>query len=301
MLRAAGIGVRSTPLGFKRYDFDRIPLPARDLIDMNAYYRLARRVNRIYEQSWPATNLITSRGCPGHCVFCSNSRLRGRKFIARSPELVADEMASLVDDYGARELVIFDDNWSADKRRTERMLSLMLERDLGITWYAQNTALWTMSDSILEKMAKTGCHRVKYSVESGSARVLKEIIEKPVNLDKVPAIVRKTMDLGMKVEINYVIGFPTETRAEIMDTFHYARDLGADSSIFNIAMPYNHTRLTQQAIDLGLLPRDFNFDALNASHAFWDGPDWAKEELEEWRHQFWLECNPQAQRAVAAG
>jgi anaerobic magnesium-protoporphyrin IX monomethyl ester cyclase len=117
------------------------------------------------------------------------------------------------------------------------------------------------------------------------------VIHKPVDLKKSPAIVRKAKELGLTVAANYVIGFPQETRQELMRTFTYAEDLIADQSIFGIATPYNHTRLTDDAKELGLLPDDFIFDSLMPGTTYWDGPDWTREELEQWRYENWRKCN----------
>lgn len=282
--------IKSNPLTHGKFPFDDAPRPARDLIDMDRYYEKIHQF-KMHPKSWPATSMITSRGCPGNCVFCANPRLHGRYFVPRSPEMVVEEMIELVDKYGAKELVIFDENWSANPKRAERMLDLMIEADLGVSWYPQDSAVWTMNDTILEKMAKSGCYRVKFSIESGNQRVLKEVIDKPVQLDMAKPVIARAQELGMAVGANFVIGFPDETREELLDSLEYAVDLDADFTVFNIATPFNHTRLTDQAIKNGLLPKDFNFDSLEPGITFWDIPGVSQEELRKWRYDYWMKCN----------
>ncbi len=279
-----------TPLSYAPFDLDDVPFPARDLIDLEDYFSKILEFKR-QPKNQRAVTMITSRGCPGQCCFCANPILHGRRHSYRSPEKVVEEIRMLIDRYSAQEIIFFDENWSAHRKRTEKLLTLMCENEFGINWYPNDTALWTMTDSILEKMARSGCYKVKFSVESGSPRVLKEIIRKPVDLNAANVVVRKAQNLGMAVGVNFVIGFPGETRDEILQTFRYALEIDADFTVFNIATPYNKTPLTEMAIEQGLLPPDFVYDSLAPGVSYWDLPDVAGEELERWRQEFWLECN----------
>jgi len=122
-----------------------------------------------------------------------------------------------------------------------------------------NVSAWHLDDNLLELMKKAGCKAICVSVESGSERVLKKIIRKPMKLNIFPGIIKKCKELEIDIVANFVIGLPGETWQEIRKTFQVAEALDFDLCSFHIATPYPGTDLYKMASDQNLLPEGFNF------------------------------------------
>ncbi|MFC1525527.1 B12-binding domain-containing radical SAM protein [Candidatus Latescibacterota bacterium] len=272
-------------------NLDSVPFPARDIVDMERYIEAIRKFKMLPRRP-RATTMLSSRGCPNRCCFCASRVLCNRVYRARSASNVIAEIDELVERYGIEELIFFDENFSVSRSRTHELLDKIIERDYGICWYSsQGFALWTLDDEIIEKLARSGCYKIKFSVESGNERVLRDIIRKPVDLSKVPHIVAKCKEVGLVTGANFILGFPGETREELWDTYRFAKALDVDFTIFNVAMPYPQTDLCETAKELGYLPESYDFDQLNPGVANMDLPQFSKEELEKWYHEFWMELN----------
>ncbi len=273
------------------HDLDILPLPARDLIDMRCYMDKVQYF-KVLPKQLPATTIMTSRGCPFKCIFCSAPVLYNNSYRYRSPKNVLDEIDLLVNKYGIKEFIILDENFCVNRERTEKLIDLIIERDYGITWYAASGMhVMTLTEKILEKMVSSGLYKLKVSFESGNERVLKEIIHKNIDLKYGETIIKKAKELGLAVGANFILGFPWETRLEILDSFEYAKQLDLDFTLWTLATPYPHTHLTERAIKEGLLPNDFDFTDLIPGRAYFDLVDVSRAELEKWREEFWEKLN----------
>lgn len=270
---------------------DALPFPARELADMENYFSAIKKFKMLPKKT-RATTILSSRGCPEHCCFCASPVLYKRRYRARSARNLIAEIDELIEKYGVEELIFFDENFAVSRKRTVKFLDMMIERNYGISWYcSQGFALWTIDEEIIEKLALSGCYKVKFSVESGSQRVLREIIHKRVDLSKVLSVIEKCKEVGLVTGANFIIGFPGETREELLETYSFANLIDVDFTIFNIAMPYSQTELCEKAKKLGYLSPDYEFDALNPGIAHMNLPQFTREELEDWYHKFWLDMN----------
>ena len=207
----------------------------------------------------PSASIITSYGCPANCVFCAARTISGRRVLYRPVEHVMEEVDYLVKELGVRELIFLDDALISNRKRIIALLEAIIERNYGLIWKAGTVAAWHLDDDLLKLMKKSGCVLVNISVESGSSRVLKEIIRKPLKLEIVAPLVKKCRDLGIPCGANFVIGFPGETWDEIRETFHFAELCDFDVVHFHIATPLPKTDLYHIAKDQQLLPNDFSF------------------------------------------
>lgn len=218
-------------------EIESLPRPAWHKFDMNIYLKNSKK-NFPFLMNHPAASLITSRGCPYNCIFCSTKNMWKRKWRADSPEKVIGEIEYLVKNYGVKEIIIQDDNFLVDKKRVDRILDLLIEKNLGITLHnATGITLWTVDYSLLKKMKNAGFYRAAFPVETGNPKTLR-FIRKDINLDKIPEIVRMANELGFWTQANFIIGFPYETRKDILTTIHYAFKSGFDFAIFLIAQPF---------------------------------------------------------------
>ncbi|MCP3952643.1 MAG: B12-binding domain-containing radical SAM protein [Desulfobacterales bacterium] len=233
--------------------------PDYSLIDVRAYLdaeTFAHYQYTLFEE--PTAMLNTSFGCVHNCLFCAARTIRGRQVHFRPAASVLDEIDWFYNAHGVRHFSIVDDLFLADRKRAVHILQQMIDRDYRMTWKVSVSA-WHLDDEILELMKTSGCVLVFLFVESGSPRVLKKIIRKPLNLESLPAISRKCRELDLLTSANYVIGFPGETWDEIRTTFRVAEELDFDYSTFCIATPFPKTDLYKICREQNLLPDDFDF------------------------------------------
>ncbi|MFA5101242.1 MAG: radical SAM protein [Candidatus Omnitrophota bacterium] len=257
----AGGSVKIVPKTRFIEDLDSLPFPARHLLSMEKYFGLSsshgdRRKKRF-------SPVITSRGCPAHCTFCSAYAVWGRRFRSRSPENVINEIRHLRSAYGIEEIMFEDDNLTLDPRRAGAIFDGMIREKFNIGWDTPNgIAAWTLSESLIDKMKKSGCTAINFAIESGNQRVLDDIIKKPVNLEKVKPLVKYARKAGMKVGIFLVIGMPHETKDEIWDSFRLAAQLGIYTPHISIATPYPGSELYDYCVKSKCLRPDFSLDDL---------------------------------------
>lgn len=262
-------------------DLDALPLPARHLLPMDRYFRY-RSPHGAYVKRHPCTNMITSRGCPARCSFCSIHTVWGRKFRWHSTGRVIEEIEHLIDNYGVREIQFEDDNLTMHKPRMTEICQTIIDRRLDLTWTTPNgVAIWALNEHLIELMRRAGCYHITIAVESGSQEVLKKIINKPLDLQRVPPIVNACRKLGMGVSAFFVVGFPGETKADIEKTFEFAMNMGVDQACFFTATPYPGTALFQQCLDAGMLSAPVDYTQLRVGRPIISTPDWTAEELGE--------------------
>ncbi len=232
---------------------DGLPLPAYDLVTYEDYANNFIRESVDGPADYPYGSIITSRGCPIGCVFCQVEMISGKKFRARSPENVAKEIELLIERYGIKSLLFYDDNLFLNKKRALAIFNLMIERNFNLKWKASATAEYAVDREVLETARRSGLQHVGLAIESGTERVLREIIRKTVNLSHAKEVVTMCRDLGIASTANFVIGFPGETWDEIRKTLQFAEEINVDYVKIFIANPLPRTKLYDLARDGGYL------------------------------------------------
>jgi len=223
-------------------NLDQIPFPARHLLQMEKYYTIGEAHGGLKRKRY--ASMITSRGCPGNCIYCSIHTVWGTHWRPRSPANVIDEIEHLVKDYGIEEIHFEDDNLTFDRERAKLIFQGIIDRRLDITWTTPNgVAVWRLDEEMLKLMKKSGCYQINLGIESGNEQVLRRIIKKPLNLEKVRGIVKKIRELGIWAHGFFILGMPGETKQTMEDTINFATSLDLDSASFFIATPYPGTRL----------------------------------------------------------
>ena len=229
---------------------DRIPPPARHLLK-NERYRPAPEIT----MANPAKiqSLITSRGCPYQCIFCSARLLSGRRYRFHSPERIIEEVEHLVGHYGAEEVVFLDDNFTVNRPRLVQTCELLRESGLSrrIIW-ACNGRVDEVDPEVLQLMRASGCRLISFGIETGVPRLL-ALIKKGITVDQSRNAVRWAKQAGIRVRTTLILGLPTETEEDTRATIDFAKDLGADFAKFSLATPYPGTELCQLAEQMGLL------------------------------------------------
>ncbi len=276
-------------------DLDALPFPAYHLLPMEEYYAAALRVRAsrsisTYRKRW--ATLVTSRGCPYQCIFCSIKPTMGYKWRARSAANVLAEMEHLIRHYGIRHFDVEDDNFSLGRERFDAILDGIIERKLGIEWSTPNGIMaQTLDEDLIRKMKLSGCTRAIFAPESGDPEVLRKIVHKNIDLQKVENAVRWCRKYRLKCECFFVLGFPGETLENLKRTVEFARRmraLGADSCAFFLAIPYYGTELRRIAEEKGYLRKLDGDDCWNflSGEPLLETEDFTAEQLK----QIWIEA-----------
>jgi anaerobic magnesium-protoporphyrin IX monomethyl ester cyclase len=233
-------------------DLDALPFPARHLLPMDIYFEAIKENPIRGEISKRYTIIITSRGCPHRCIFCSNHIVMGKTWRGRSPENVVDELEQIVNTYSIRQIDFFDENMTLIKKRVEDICDLIMERGVDIDWYVPNgVRADTLDEELLRKMSAAGCKEIRVAPESGVQRVVDEIIKKNLNLEDVE-------------------------KAVVL-----AKKLGADHFQFSIATPLYGTELYEQAKRGGYLRENFSDEALAALEPLIETEEFTADDLLE--------------------
>lgn len=230
-----------TKIPYETYpDFDKLPLPAWDLIDTANYYKVAQvcGLKNVIEPSTPTGVIQTSRGCSANCAFCSVKRFSGLKIRDRSPENVLKEIDILYSQFGIKAIEFVDDDFTHDRKRTLDICKGLIERNYDLTWSLDNgVRLLTLDEELIEGLIKSGCRLISVGVESGNEKILRKI-RKPLT---IKALYEKMQVLHRYPELyvkgNFIVGFPFEDYKQMEDTFRVARELKFDWTIFSIYSP----------------------------------------------------------------
>lgn len=250
--------------------------PAWHLLDMERYFR---HPDNAYATMRPrSVDIISSRGCPGRCVFCSIHTVWGRKWRARTPANVVDEIEMLCRRYGARQFRFQDDNLTLNKKRIEEICDEIVRRGLDIRWDTPNgVAIWTLDEEILRNMRRAGCYRVTFGVESACGDI-QQYIGKIVPLEKLNRIIEFCHRIHLWVCATFIVGFPHETREQVEETARYITQAGINFPFVYAAQPWLGTRMYDDFASHGLLADVVN-RASHASHTRYRTLHFSSEEL----------------------
>ncbi len=239
-------------------DLDEIPFPAYDLVD----YRKYSGEGNPYSMRFPIAGIISSRGCPGNCVYCTIKAVWGRTWRGRSPGNVVDEIEFFQKEYNAKEFAFLDDSASVDRKRWEGICDEITKRRLGIKWTTPNgIAHWTLTKEILTKMYKAGCYRITFGIESGHLKT-REFLGKPYSLNQAKELIQYANKIGMWTNCTNIIGFPYENLNSIMETIDFAKKCGTDFACFFLLIPQPTSDVYGYFKKEGLLDFDSFFESV---------------------------------------
>jgi magnesium-protoporphyrin IX monomethyl ester (oxidative) cyclase len=266
-------------------DLDSLPFPARHLLPMEAYFSAVKENPLRGEICKPWATMVTSRGCPYDCVFCSVHTLMGKQWRGRSPENVVNEIEQLVQKYNIKQIDFSDENICLNKKRMEAICDLMVKKNFDIEWFTPNgVRADTLNETLLAKMKAAGCKKIRLAPESGVQRVVDQIIKKNLNLKDVEKAIILSKKVGIRVGCFFVLGLIGETKEDIEKSIDYAyklRSLGAESFHFSIATPVYGTELYEQAVKGGFLRTCFSEDALAAAEPLIETENFTANDLIE--------------------
>jgi len=262
-----GLGFRDThqnlvinPIKKFRADVKEIVKPDYTFFDLSPYFSSKDNLGSHHlSGSIKIATIITSYGCPNHCVFCANPLLCGRKVVFRPIEDILREIEYLIERYDIGQFIFIDDCFLLRRARVVSLFNAFIERGYSFKWKTTSVAAWLLDLDLLKLMKKSGCVQISIAVESGVQRVLTDIIRKPLKLEIVPNVIRMCREVGLNIGANFVVGFPGETWNEIRETFRYAEACDFDVVHFHVAVPYPKTDLYTIAKSKGYLDPNFDF------------------------------------------
>jgi radical SAM superfamily enzyme YgiQ (UPF0313 family) len=245
--------VRITPRREYIKNLDDLPFPDRDSLPPLAEYHPSQSSYR----RLPLGTIISSRGCPHHCIFCDRA-VFGNSYRARGAINVVDEIELLMQKHGAREVRFWDDTFNLLPPRVMKICKEIRNRRLDIEWSCV-ARVSNMTQEVLHSMRQAGCWQVDYGVESGNPEVLKSI-HKGITMDLVRRAVKLSRANGLRVRAFFMLGLPGETEETMQQTINFAKSLDLDVAVFHIATPLPGTELFQIAKERGELSQDVKWD-----------------------------------------
>lgn len=259
-------------------DLDSIAFPAYHLMDLERYFGLTESHGPRHKRRFAP--VITSRGCPAQCAFCSAHKVWGSRYRVRSVDNVLKEMRLLKEAYGIEEIMFEDDNVTANPKRAKELFRRMIDEKLGFVWDTPNgVGVWSMDEEMIDLMKASGCVNLNFPVESGSQEVLDKIIRKPIKLAKVKELIRYCKKIGLNTGMFLVVGMPGEKISDIWRSFRYAVECRCFTPLVSVATPYPGTKLFDECMEKGYFNREFTLDDLFTKSFIIETPDWDESML----------------------
>jgi len=220
-------------------DLDSLPMPVRHLLDMDLYRRT------LFGER-PITPVVTSRGCPTNCHFCSSSSFFGTRWRARSPEAVGEELEELHGKYGFGAVAFVDDNFTLSPQRVVAISEEIIKRGLDLWWWNFSRAeTLVRNEEMLKVMRRAGAKTIYIGVESASPQSL-DALGKKMDLDTVIKAVELLKKHGFEIFASYILGSPLDDARTIRETIRFAKRLDTNIAQFSILTPYPGTALYEE-------------------------------------------------------
>lgn len=270
-------------------DMDKLPIPAYELIDFE-YYSAQKR--RFMGEKKRVIDFNPARGCPHRCAFCYNIKFNRRKWRMMGAENILDAVAEIKRRYNVDAINFVADNFFVDKDRVYNICKGIIDRKFDISWHSDiriDTFLH-YEDELVKLLKESGCTTLTFGVESGSNRMLK-LIQKDITVEDVLKAHQKAKDFGFILNYHFMVGFPEETKKDIIETMKLIRTLKRDKNVTiygpGTYVPYPGTPLYERCLELGFVPPnrledwiDYDFDEL--SKLTWFSKDFKNYLREIW-------------------
>ncbi|MBL7129833.1 MAG: cobalamin-dependent protein [Candidatus Omnitrophica bacterium] len=226
-------------------DLDKIEPPARHLYNNEFYHPIPNLHLQL-----PATNMITSRGCPyAKCAFCYQAGRMKQRYRRHSPERIIGEIGNLVKQYGIKEVAFWDDNFIVSKDWIKKFCGLLIEKRLNLSWSCYSR-VDMVSKEALDMVGRAGCWSIFYGLESGAQELL-DIINKGITLEQSRSAVKWAHQAGIETRGSFMLALPGENPQLAKKTIDFAIQLNLDSAQFLATYPEYGTKLYDKAVGTG--------------------------------------------------
>jgi magnesium-protoporphyrin IX monomethyl ester (oxidative) cyclase len=229
-------------------NLDEIPFPRRDLLPMQNYFMAREPHGSASRRLW--TTMIATRGCPYGCTFCNTPQIWQRRWRARSPKNVVDEIEQLKKDYGVEEIHFEDESLTTNFKWVLDFCRELKSRNLNVIWQTSNgVRAESITEETLELMKSSGCTQITIAAESGSPRILREVMQKRLDLDAVLRAARLADRKKMRLACYFMLGLPEERKRDVLKSIWLATRLaflGVDEVVFSIFSPLPGSQLIKR-------------------------------------------------------
>ena len=212
-------------------NLDDIPFPDLEALNPNFY---PPSPMGMVTKGYPIGVMISSRGCPCSCIYCSSSSFYEHRVRLRSAENVVAEMKHLIENYGVKEIQFMDDNLILNRQHAVEICNLILKENIKINWSCPNGI---RADSLDYELAvllkKAGCYLVTIGIESANPQILKNV-KKGETIDVISKAIRVASKAGLIVHGAFVLGLPGETKETIRETINFAKKLPLNRAFFTL-------------------------------------------------------------------
>lgn len=251
VFRRGGEIVRTRPRPLIR-PLDQLPWPARERRDLDTYFQAWRD-----RHGETAMSMVTSRGCPYHCTWCSK-QVYGDTYRRRSVDDVIGELTAIKERFGPDQIWFADDLFTINKRWVHRFCKTMVERDAVTPFYLVGRPE-TFDPATCESLRKAGCYRVYCSAESGAQHVL-DAMRKKSTVEDILRAGRLLRTHGIELGVFVMIGYPGERWEDVERTIQMLHELQPEVTLLSVAHPMKGTQFYDEVADRIVHPPGWEVD-----------------------------------------
>ncbi len=256
---------------------DSLPFPARHLFDLKKYAESSSYFNA---KKFPVTSIMTSRGCPYSCLYCSRTS-SGRRFRVRSPENVVRELEQLKK-AGFNEVQIVDDDFTEDRLRILELCRLIKTKKLDMSFnLLGGIRVDKVDEELLSRMYDAGCYVIHFGVESGDDQVLK-YIRKGITAKQIKKAIQLAKRIGYKVIVYVIVGLPGSSIESEKKTISLLQECGPDATRVSICTPYPGSTLWETMKDQFEGVAWDRYNESDVSNPIYISGDQTKAQLQIW-------------------
>lgn len=233
------------------------PKPAIKNLDELKSPDFSRFCGKIDFEAQDGYPILTSRGCPYQCIYCSVSKISGAKWRARTPENIISELKEAVLKFNIKSFKVIDDNFTLDINRAKKFCRALISEKLNLKWSCPNGVRADRADDELAGLMKeSGCSVVSLGIESGDEKVF-DFINKGEKLADIKNAVGAFKNAGIEVSGFFIIGLPFETKKSVKKSLKFIEGLGIKHIKWNMLVPYPETFLWDWVLKNGRFLKDF--------------------------------------------
>ncbi|MHA1713815.1 MAG: glycosyltransferase, partial [Candidatus Ranarchaeia archaeon] len=226
-------------------DLDSLPMPAWDYFAPLPYDNSVR-----WFRDRPVFTMNTSRGCPFNCAFCSVDSIWGKLYTYFSAERIVSDIEYLIKTYGAKGIYFREDNFTLNRKRVVDFCELLLRKGIKIKWVCE-TRVDTLDYELIKLMYRAGCRAYYLGVESGSQRLL-DFMKKGITIEQIEQVFEWCHQIGMKTAASFIVGVPTETEEERIQTIYFAKKIKPTTTWFNVFVGIPRSELYEYVLENNL-------------------------------------------------